>query len=158
MVNMEPSINFQCLPYKFPVDWHITNSPNNWSNEDTMIDYIILPYVEDVRRDIGIIPDQAALAIFEKFRGQMTDKFIQLLGDNKIHHILVPACCTDRLQPLDVSVNKSVKDCLKNEFRLWYSEQVMECSEVEQEELKVKPVDLTAANIKTIGTCWIVRA
>ena len=150
----------RCHPqYKFPVDWHITNSPNHWSNEATMIDYIkkiIVPYVEDVRKDIGV-QDQAALAIFDNFRGQMTDKVIQLLDDNNIHHVLVPACCTDRLQPLDVSVNKSVKDCLKNEFRLWYSEQVMECAEVEGEELKIQPINLTAANIKTIGARWIVK-
>ena len=34
--------------YKFPDDWHVTFTPNHWSNEQTMKEYIetiILPYV-----------------------------------------------------------------------------------------------------------------
>ena len=37
-----------CLPaYKFPGDWHVTLTPNHWSNENKMIGYIgkiIVPY------------------------------------------------------------------------------------------------------------------
>ena len=32
--------------------------------------------------------------------------------------------CTDRLQPLDVSVNKSVKEFLCQKFHSWYAESV----------------------------------
>ena len=42
----------QCHPpYSFPIDWHITHTPNHWSNEDTMLDYInniIVPYVKGI--------------------------------------------------------------------------------------------------------------
>ena len=42
----------RCHPkFKFPADWHITNSPNHWSTEVTMLQYIkniILPYVSAV--------------------------------------------------------------------------------------------------------------
>ena len=34
------------------------------------------------------------------------------------------ANCTDKLQPLDVSLNKPVKDEMKKRFQTWYAEQV----------------------------------
>ena len=38
--------------------------------------------------------------------------------------VLVPSNCTDLLQPLDLSVNKPLKDHLRSCFQSWYSEQV----------------------------------
>ncbi len=37
--------------------------------------------------------------------------------------VVVPANCTDRLQPLDVSLNKSAKEFLRK-FHEWYADQV----------------------------------
>ena len=34
--------------------------------------------------------------------------------------------CTDRLQPLDLSVNKPVKDLMRQKFRSWYANKVKE--------------------------------
>ena len=42
----------RCHPrYPFPLEWHITHSPNHWSKEDTKlqhVDNIIAPHVEKV--------------------------------------------------------------------------------------------------------------
>ena len=47
----------RCHPrFSFPLDWHITYSPNNWSTEETTlqyIDHIIVPYVKKVRETDG---------------------------------------------------------------------------------------------------------
>ena len=54
----------------------ITHSSNHWSNEDTMVEYIqevIVPYLECVREELNK-PEQAALAIFDNFKGQLTLK------------------------------------------------------------------------------------
>ena len=37
---------------------------------------------------------------------------------------MIPPNCTDRLQTLDVSVNKSVKEFLRQKFHSWYAESV----------------------------------
>lgn len=66
------------------------------------IEEIIIPYVESVRND----ETQAALAIFDHFKGQLTEKVSKLLEDHNIQSVLVPPACTDRLQPLDISVNQ----------------------------------------------------
>ena len=67
----------RCIPpYSFPTDWQISHTPNHWSNEATMLTYIeevIEPYVTSVRERLGM-EDQAALAIFDHFKGQLTQK------------------------------------------------------------------------------------
>lgn len=109
----------RCLPpFPFPRDWHITQSPNHWANEMTMIDYIkevIVPFVDRVRSDLGS-ESQPALVIFDHFRGQLTGSIATLLEDNNIHSVLVPASCTDKLQPLDLTVNRAAKAFLKKKI------------------------------------------
>ena len=65
----------------FPEDWHITHSPNHWSNE-TMIDYItkiIIPFTKKKRRELHLPNDQATLAIFDEFKIQLTEKCTDVL-------------------------------------------------------------------------------
>ena len=81
------------------------------------------PYVNGVREELNK-DEQAALAIFDNFKGQLTEKVLQVLEDNNIQSVLVPANCTDRLQPMDLSVNKSVKAFLRSQFSTWYSNEV----------------------------------
>jgi hypothetical protein len=114
----------KCLPsVQFPKDWHITFSENHWSNEKTMVDYvqyIILPYVSEKRKELGLDLTFPVLVIFDCFKGQCQSSILKLLDDN-IFYVLVPAHCTDRLQPLDLSVNKPAKDFMRKKFQEWHS-------------------------------------
>ncbi len=137
----------RCLPAYG--DWNITIIQNHWSNEATMviyIDEIIAPYVRKVRDDLGLSPDQSALAIFDHFRGQLTPKVTECLEKYNILSVLVPASCTDRLQPLDVSVNKAAKSFLRSEFQSWYANEINQqnCEDLE-------PVDISTARMKCVG-------
>lgn len=140
----------RCLPqYSFPRDWHITYTANHWSTEETMIAYInevVEPYVRSVREDLGM-EDQAALAIFDHFKGQLTPKVTECLESYNIQSVLVPPSCTDRLQPLDISVNKAAKTFLRAEFQAWYAGKLQQ--QFEQEELD--PVDLSTPRMKCLG-------
>ena len=107
--------------FNFPCDWRITNSENQWANEDTTVDYInniIVPYLQQVRKILYLNNDHPALAIYDCFRGQVTESVSTLLEENNIHVVVVPANCTGHLQPLDLSLNKSVKDFLRREFQI----------------------------------------
>ena len=57
----------RCHPkYNFPDDWHITHSPNHWSTEETLKDYlneILFPYIDGVRASYELEDNYAALAI-----------------------------------------------------------------------------------------------
>lgn len=71
-----------------------------------------------------------------------------------IHIAIVPANCTDRLQPLDVSVNKSAKEFLWGKFQAWYSDQV--CSSLDKVEENAV-VDLKMSVVKCLGACWLIE-
>lgn len=64
----------RCHPkFSFLLDWHITHSPNHWSTESTMldyIDYVIVPYLEKTKECVG--EDKTALVIIDNFKGQVT--------------------------------------------------------------------------------------
>ena len=123
----------RCLPtVTFPKGWHVTYTENHWANEKTTEDYInllLLPYIKQKRSDLSLQPEQPALVIFDRFKGQCTEKILKLFDENNIRFAIVPAKCTDRLQPLDVSVNKSAKEYLRQQFHQWYSDQV--CRQLE---------------------------
>ena len=68
-----------------------------------MIDYMegnILPYVAKTREHLSLKDDHPALAIFDHFKGQLTEKVTDMLEDHNIHSVLVPSGCTDHLQML----------------------------------------------------------
>ena len=43
------------------------------------IDKVIVPFVDRVREDLGVGEEQAALAIFDQFKGQTTPKVMEAL-------------------------------------------------------------------------------
>ena len=105
------------------------------------------------RNELKLSSDQPALAIFDVFKGQQTEDVTKLLEENNIHVVSVPANCTDRLQPMDLSVNKSVKEYMRSKFRDWYSMQVQHQLDEGEE---ISPVDLRMSTMKPVGARWLV--
>ena len=80
---LPPQVMYQgktphCLPkYNYPEEWHITYSINHWSNETTMkeyVDNILVPYITEKRRSLGLTDDHPALvfSIILRFRSPQT--------------------------------------------------------------------------------------
>ena len=153
----------RCHPkYNFPEDWHITHSLNRWSTEETMKDYldhVVFPYINGVRASCDLSHNYPALAIFDNFKGQVTDDILQLLEDHNVHSVRLLANCTNRLQPMDISLNKATKDFIRQKFNDWYSEKVAEQigDGANFDQQLVQPVDLSAAVLKTVGAKWLVQ-
>ena len=77
-----------------------------------MIEYIdeaIEPYVDQKRDDLDLSGNYPAVPIFDNFKGQLTERVTQVLEENNIHSVLIPAVFTGKLQPMDISVNRAVK-------------------------------------------------
>ena len=160
---LPPQIIYQgkttrCLPkFKFPSDWSIIYSANHWSNEGTMEEYIlriIFPYLSQMKEKLKLSSDYPALLLYDNFKGQCTEKLLKLLNANNISVVLIPPHCTDRLQPLDVSVNKAAKEFLRNSFQKWYASIV--CSQLNGKTEK-KAVDLRLSVMKPHGAKWLVE-
>ena len=107
-----------CLPHaKIPSGWHLTYTHNHWATEETTKDRtekIILPYLTEKKTKLKLKSDQHALCIFDSVKCQLTDDVLQLLERSNIDTAFVPVNCTDRLQSLDLSVNKPTKDFLRD--------------------------------------------
>ena len=124
----------RCLPQcKFPAGWDITFTENHWSNEVTTRRYIInilLPYLDQKKKELKLDANHRALLIFDNFKGQCTENTLTFLDSNNVNVDLIPPNCTDRLQPLDLSVNKAGKEFLRRQFQTWYAQNV--CSRLEE--------------------------
>lgn len=112
----------RCLPrFEYLPNWDITFTENQWSNEDTTHPYIVkilLLYLQQKRKELGLSPDYRALLICDNFKVQWTKKLLKLLDSNSIsiNLVMVQPNCTDRLQLLDVSVNKPEKNFSARNF------------------------------------------
>ena len=117
-----------CLPkVDYPKEWYLTYTENHWSNEQTMLGYlhnILIPYVNAMRVELKLSKTYSCLVIFDTFKGQTTPHFSKVLEQNNILVAEVPPNCTDRLEQLDLAVNKSLKNQMKRQFHQWYSEEV----------------------------------
>ena len=91
-----------------------------------------------------------ALCIFDNFKAELTDNVLQVLEDNDIDIIYVPPNCTNSLQPLDLSVNKSAKDFLKRKFKQWYAQQIFEQGDV-------IPIKFPMNMMKPLGAQWLME-
>ena len=84
-----------------PQDWHLTYTYNHWSNEQKMKEYIeliVLPYIQQTQKELGLSDTHPALAIFDVFKGQTTAAIYDILDQNNIIFLVkIPANCTDRL-------------------------------------------------------------
>ena len=111
----------RCLPhYEFPSTWHVTKSEKHWSNEQTMKAYfnkIIFPYIQEKKTALKLSSEQPAPLIFDNFKAQCPSSVLTLLDKHNVNVALIPPKCTNRLQPLDLSVNKAAKDFLHDQFR-----------------------------------------
>ena len=149
----------RCHPkVSFPEEWDIWHSTNHWSNENTMkryIENIIVPFICRKRESLKLQNDHPALALFDSFRGQTTPAILSLLESHNIIPVQIPANCTDKLQPLDVSINKPVKNEMKKHFQTWYAMEV-------QKQLKDRvsvgdvKVDMPLAVMKEKSANWIL--
>lgn len=148
----------KCHPkgVEFPADWLISHSANHWANETTTIAYIhdiIIPYVKKEREACGLSSDHCALVLFDVFKGQCTAQVLKLLDDNHILYVTVPSNCTDRLQPLDVSINKPAKDFLRSKFQEWYGLEI--CRQLESG--VTEEVDLRMSTMKPVTAQWMIE-
>jgi len=119
---------------------------------------VLIPYVSSIRESLPLSQcDQPALVLFDFFRAHQGTEFHQLLRENGIFYTFVPASCTDRLQPLDLTVNHEFKEELKSAFHRWYSDQVVSLLE-DAEVDTVANVDLCTSTLKPLHAQWLIEA
>ena len=61
------------------------------------------------------------MVLFDAFKGQTYDSTYHLLEQDNIYAVNIPPDYMNKLQPMNLSVNKSLKEFLKKQFGNWYS-------------------------------------
>ena len=86
----------------------------------------------------------------------MYEKILKLLDANNINCVIIPANSTDELEPMDLSINKCVKDYyfLHKQFQEWYAGEILAQSTSESE---IVPVDLRLSTVKPLSAKWIIK-
>jgi hypothetical protein len=113
-----------------------------------------VPYVKNKREELKLSSTQPAIVLFDVFKGQLTSDIVSLLEDSNIYLVKIPANCTDRLQPMDFSVNKAAKEFMRKKFSEWYSTEVQK--QLEKGAKEISPVDLRMSIMKPLGAQWLV--
>lgn len=78
----------------------------------------ISKFPDKTKKKLGLPNTQKSLCIFDVFRAQMSSEFVDDLKTKNIEivYIHVPPSTTDKLQPMDLSIQKVVKDKMKQRF------------------------------------------
>ena len=106
----------------FPEGFNITHTPNHWNNEEKSIELledIVFPYLSRKRAELNLPDDQKALLIFDIFKGQKTQRILDLMVENHSVYVFVPNNLTNEFQPLDLTVNGPSKSFLSVMFQDW---------------------------------------
>ena len=148
-----------CMPKtSFPSDGHVTFTPNQWSNEDTMLAYIenvIVPYVVKMRSTLKLPHSQSALAIFDHFERQLILGFRCLWTPTKSLPWMYQLNVQTVYSPWTSGINKPFKDHMKASFQMWYTQQV--CLQLQQKQMH-KAVDLKLSVRKPLSANFLMAA
>ena len=150
----------RCHPrgIEFPEGFNVTHSENHWSNEEKAIEHlqmVIFPYLEKAKEDLNLPQDQKSLLIFDVFKGQITQRVLDLIAENDCVCVYVPPNLTHIFQVLDLWINGYAKQFLNGKFSEWYSAQITKQLERGVDIYNVK-VETTLTVMKPIHAQWII--
>ena len=107
----------KCAP---PPGSFVTHSKSHWQTEETFIEYlnvIIVPYIKSTILKLRLPPTQNSILKCDLHYSHKTIAVLELLAQNRIKVLYVPARCTDEFQECDTVINKPFKAGLRAGFR-----------------------------------------
>lgn len=96
---------------KFPIGIHIRANEKGWVNETETLWWIEKVWIS--RNPFG---NPRSLLILDSFRGHTVNSVKNRLEEKNTNIAIIPGGCTSKLQPLDVSINKSFKSKVNKIF------------------------------------------
>lgn len=136
----------------------------SWSNSLTFACYItkiLVPYCDHTRERLGLLANQKARVVLDVFRAHRTPELLDYFTASGFVLDFVPANCTSELQPLDLTVNRVVKEELRTSFVDWYAGKITEAMEKSGHDVDLSSLvqpDFRLSVIKPIHAKWVVKA
>ena len=145
-------------PITNPNDFNIyQRNPANISDKESILSFlakIILPYVERVRSNLGLLATQPAILIHRPLCDEKTD-IETLLQDNGIISIELDSSCTDC--DITFPIYQSVEEHLSAKFKEWYSGEVQQQLNMGKRVQDIS-VDLNYNRLKQLQADWLGSA
>ena len=117
------------------------------------IESVIVPYMTEKRKQLGLDAKYTGLVIQDEFKGQTTTKVLNLLRNN-LPYVIVPPKCTDCLQSIDVSVNWTAKQLLRNKFENWNADNIAAQKSTSK---AIEWVDVILSVVKLMAAKWMTE-
>ena len=142
--------------------WHLTQTPNHWSSQISMrdyVDYVVVPFVKTKRQKYNC-PDSPALLLFDCWS---VHKSVEFLGWMKTEHpdfhvIFIPAGCTGKAQPADVIVQRPLKCEITNQYLQWTTELLTADLHSHTDDVPTCEIDSSAGTLKPKLVEWAFNA
>ena len=102
-----------------PEGQYFAHTKSHWQDESTFIDYIleaIIPFKDRMIVKERLLADQKVCFILDLHWSHKTLRVLNLLKDNNIVPVFIPAGCTDLHQVCDLVMNKPFKNAVVNAF------------------------------------------
>ncbi len=121
-----------------------------WMDESLMLEWIDIC----LRSYTGRRP---SLLVLDSFRGHITKDVTSLMKKHNIIPAVIPGGCTSLLQPLDVSINKPMKDAIR---QLWseYMDSMINTEHPNKPVSKQQIVDWVGKGIECIKKETVIKS
>jgi hypothetical protein len=83
--------------------------------EELMLEWLKIVW----RRRTGTFLNQLSMLVLDAVKGHVTDSMKDQLHKMKTERLVIPGGMTSVLQPMNVSINKSFKDSLRQQYLTW---------------------------------------
>jgi hypothetical protein len=141
--------------------WRMAQTPNHWSNFDSMLDYIheiIAPFFSRRGEELGVKEPHCVLLI-DCWSVHKSADFLQWLGRAypRFHPVFVPANCTSKGQPADIMLQRPLKAGVVEQYTAWMTKEICRLLEVGTAPEAIQ-VDTGMVTIKPLLVKWMVAS
>ena len=139
--------------------WHLTQTPNHWSSQQSMRDYVdlvITPFVRGKRQQHSC-PDSPVLLLFDSWSVHKSKEFLQWMKEQHpdYHVVFIPAGCTGKAQPADVVLQRPLKCEVTNQFLQWTTEMITEQLSENSDDVPTCEIDHSMGTLKPKLVEWM---
>lgn len=155
---LEPSLSNR-ITY---AGWHLTQTPNHWSSQVSMrdyVDFIIVPFVKAKRAQHNC-PLSPALLMFDCWSVHKSAEFLGWMKSTHpdFHIVFIPAGCTGKAQPADVVVQRPLKCEITNQYLQWTTEMLTAGLRFDSNEVPDCEIDRSMGTLKPKLVAWTFHA
>jgi hypothetical protein len=124
---LQPLLILKYLPKleAFPKDVIVIAQEKRWMEKELMLEWLKIVW----SHRLGTFLNQPSMLVLDAFRRHVTDSIKDQLCKMKTELVIIPSGMTSVLQPMNISINKPIKDRLRQQYMTWIADPTCELTE-----------------------------